>query len=63
MLQWPLIDAPPGYDSGEANHDPEANLRHGRIQVTTSARLFSALGLRFNPTGAYTSFHALSVAP
>jgi len=42
---------------------PEANLRHGRIQLSTPARLFSALGLRFNPTGAFTSFHALSVAP
>jgi hypothetical protein len=42
---------------------PEAIGRYGRINVSTTARLLSGLGLRFNPTGAFTSFHTLSTAP
>jgi len=39
---------------------PQAAGQQGRILVETTGRLFSALGLRFNPGGAFTSFHALS---
>ncbi len=42
---------------------PETNGRQGRIVVSVTGTRFSALGLRFNPTGAFTSFHALSLAP
>jgi hypothetical protein len=42
---------------------PEAIARNGSIFVSTSGPAFSALGLRFNPDGAFTSFHALSAPP
>ncbi len=41
----------------------EAANREGRLTVTTTGPFLSGLGLRFNPTGAFTSFHALSVQP
>ncbi len=40
---------------------PNSNNRVGVMQVTTPGTLgVSALGLRFNPTGAFTSFHTLA---
>jgi len=39
---------------------PESIGREGSILVRTPARFLSGLGLRFNPTGAFTSFHTLS---
>ncbi len=42
---------------------PETLGKGGTITVGTLARFLSGLGLRFNPTGAFTSFHTLSVAP
>jgi hypothetical protein len=41
----------------------DTNNQHGRINVSTNGAALSALGLRFNPGGAFTSTHALSVAP
>lgn len=35
--------------------------RQGMVIVRTTGRQLSALGLRFNPGGAFTSFHALSL--
>ncbi len=45
---------------------PNANLafmagRIGTIELRTSGAGLAALGLRFNPRGAFTSFHALSL--
>jgi hypothetical protein len=34
--------------------------RRGTIAFSTSARGLSGLGLRFNPAGAFTSFHTLT---
>ncbi len=42
---------------------PESRAQQGTIVVRTSGPALSGLGLRFNPTGAFTSFHALSIAP
>ena len=42
---------------------PESRGQQGSILVRTTGRSLSGLGLRFNPTGAFTSFHTLSVAP
>lgn len=42
---------------------PEGIGRYGSILVRTTSRGLSGLGLRFNPTGAFTSFHTLSAAP
>jgi hypothetical protein len=41
---------------------PESRGQTGSILVRTSSRSLSGLGLRFNPTGAFTSFHTLSAA-
>ena len=40
----------------------ESQGQQGNILVRTTGRLLSGLGLRFNPTGPFTSFHALSIA-
>ena len=42
---------------------PESRAQQGSIVVRTAGRSLSGLGLRFNPTGAFTSFHGLSIAP
>jgi hypothetical protein len=42
---------------------PESRGQQGSIRVRTTAQGLSGLGLRFNPTGAFTSFHTLSIAP
>lgn len=38
---------------------PAAAGQRGSIELTSSPGTFAALGLRFNPTGAFTSFHSL----
>lgn len=42
---------------------PESQGQQGNILVRTTAQKLSGLGLRFNPSGPFTSFHTLSVAP
>jgi hypothetical protein len=42
---------------------PESRGQGGTILVRTSGRSLAGLGLRFNPTGAFTSFHTLSATP
>ncbi len=40
---------------------PSLSGRNGTVIVRSTGRQLSALGLRFNPGGAFTSFHALSL--
>jgi hypothetical protein len=42
---------------------PESRGQGGTILVRTTGRSLAGLGLRFNPTGAFTSFHTLSAPP
>jgi hypothetical protein len=39
---------------------PETAGKQGSIEFSTTGFGTSVLGLRFNPSGAFTSFHALS---
>ncbi len=39
---------------------PATTGKYGLLKVTTEASRFSAMGLRFNPDGAFTSMHTLS---
>lgn len=42
-----------------AGRYPQAAGKRGSIEITCNPGYFSALGLRFNPTGAFTSIHTL----
>jgi hypothetical protein len=42
---------------------PQTAGKYGRVTLTASGALLSAMGLRFNPGGAFTSFHPLSLDP